>query len=145
MFERATQDVWQSAHGKDGAHYNIFAVRRDGDTAALGMQGLRAMFPEGEANDLNFVLFSTSGVHGMYTTIEDIEAGLRKYGDEPDFGDDAPDDWPGDDVTFLIVHPRLVCLRYGNAKVTLEDIPYLKKLRATSHAAAAKIGLPGDG
>lgn len=144
MAESAKQRIWQSAHDKDGAHYNIFAVRRDGgDTEALGMAGLREMFPDGKANDMNFVLFSTSGVHGHYMTIEEIAEGIAKYGDEPNFGDDgAPDDYPGNDVTFLIVQPRIVCLRYGNARVKAADIPYLKELRASSLEAVSKIGLP---
>ena len=143
MFERRTSDLWESVHHKDGAHYNIFAVRQDGqrERPEVGMAGLRAMFPDGEANDMNFVLFSTSGVHGSYITIEDIEACIAKYGDEPEFSDDDyPDDYCGRSLTFLIVQPRIVCMRYGNARVTAADIPYLKKLRASSIEAVGKIG-----
>lgn len=135
---------WKSDHRKAGAHYNTYALR----DPALGVAALKAIFPEGEADYMNFVLFSTSGVHGMYTTLEEIEVSLTKYGNAPrpeweDDGDeDAPDDHCGanPEVTFLVVHPRIVCLRYGNAVVTLDDLPYLKKLRASSWAAVQEIG-----
>jgi hypothetical protein len=131
MFER-DGDTFRSIFGKQGAHYNIYQIRG-------GIDALKQLFPDGEANDLNIVLFSTSGVHGSYTTIEEIEAGLKKYGD--DFtGQEWPDDYPGNELTVLIVQPRIVCLRYGNITVRLADIPYLKKLRETSLAAVPKIG-----
>lgn len=37
---------------------------------------LRGMFPDAKADDMNFVLFSTSGVHGTYNTIEEAEKHL---------------------------------------------------------------------
>lgn len=124
MFEPSTTDLWKSVHKKEGAHYNTF-----GATPYNGMRGLRQMFPAGEADDLNFVLFSTSGVHGSYCTIEEAEAQWKK-GESPD-------------VTFLIVHPRIVCLRYGNCEPqTDEDFAFLKKLRESSAKAVVKIGFP---
>lgn len=95
-----------------------------------GMQALRAMFPDGTADDLNVVLFSTSGVHGTYNTIEDAEAHIARPG-ESTFSE----------VTYLVLHPRLVSLRYGTCTPeTRDDIDFLKKLRATSHAVLADIG-----
>ena len=110
------------------------------------------MFPNGKANELNFVLFSTSGVHGTYITIEDIEKGFKKYGNEPSFLSDedldnpnadpskVPDDWSGTQLTICVVHPRIVGVGYGNIEVKPEDISFLKKLRKTSWAAVQKIG-----
>ena len=142
MFEPIQSNVWQSVHNRSGAHYNVFGVKPGDDRAEAGMEGLRAMFPEAKADDMNFVLFSTSGVHGSYTTIEEVEASLVKYGNDPRFGEeDAPDDYSGDTITFLIVHPRIVCMRYGNAKVTAADIPFLKALRESSLEAVSRIGL----
>jgi len=93
-----------------------------------GIDALNIMFPEGEANELNFVLFSTSGVHGTYNTIEDEEQEIYNMG-QP-IG-----------ITFLIVQPRIVSLKYGNCKPqNKEDIDYLKKLRESSMKAIAKIG-----
>lgn len=100
----------------DDPYYGV--MRLVGDS----MAALREMFPSGKADDLNFVLFSTSGVHGTYRTIEDVE-----------------DD--GGDVTFLVVHPRIVGLRYGNCEPrTPEDFDFLKRLRASSYEAVASIG-----
>lgn len=125
MFEPAINGVFESIHKKRGAHYNIYAVRDES-----GMAALRQIFPKGEADDLNFALFSTSGIHGMYNTIEEAEEHLKK-----------PSDETSGSVTFLIVHPRIVCLRYGNCDPQNgDDIAFLKKLRASSWKAVKEIG-----
>lgn len=130
LFEPAENGPWQSVHGKTGGHYNTFACRGDVE----GMAALREFFPEGEANDLNFVLFSTSGVHGGYSTIEEEEAAHGKI-DE--------DGVHVARVTFLIVQPRLATVRYGNCKPnTPDDFAFLKKLRASSWAVVPTIGAP---
>lgn len=103
----------------NGGHYSKPVPVLEG----MGMEALRTMFPDGEADALRFVLFSTSGVHGSYVTIEDSEAtGLNE-------------------VTFVIVQPRVVAMRYGNVvPKSPEDYAYLKKLRQTSWDAVSKIG-----
>ena len=113
---------------RDSAHYSVMSLL----TPHSGMEALRGMFPEGRADEMNFVLFSTSGVHGTYNTIEESEYYLNGKDDEEGFGE----------VTFTVVHPRLVALRYGvcNPK-NQEDIDYLKKLRGSSHKIISKIGL----
>lgn len=135
MFEPAVHGPWQATscecgRRKSGAHYNSYTCRD-----ASGMDALRTMFPDGEADYMNFVLFSTSGVHGTYGTIEEAEAMIGrgfKY-------DDGEDGTPS--VTFLIVHARIVCVRYGNCEpCTEEDIAFLKKLRASSWAVIPTIG-----
>jgi len=135
------EECVRSVHGKDGGHYNTYAAK-----PGFGMRVLKDVFPGGEANDLNFVLFSTSGVHGTYTTIEQIEGGLKRYGSGDDIDDNEawPDDWHGRELTFLIVQPRLVTMTYGEVEVSLADIPYLKKLRETSWRAMVKIGGSDD-
>lgn len=91
---------------------------------ADGMQHLRDIFPDGQANEMNFMLFSTSGVHGSYCTIEKVEK-------DPELRC----------VTFLVVQPRIVRLSYGNCyPKTAEDFAFLKKLRASSREAMTKIG-----
>jgi hypothetical protein len=103
---------WQNLNDKGTSDYYSVHRLRGGEG---GMEALRQMFPDGEANDLNFVLFSTSGIHGSYCTIEDCEAGDVH------------------DLTFLVIQPRIVALRYGNCEPkTPEDFAFLKKLRATS-------------
>lgn len=133
MFEQDNQH-FRSVHGKQGAHYNIFQITG-------GIAALKDIFPEGEADDMNFALFSTSGVHGSYLTLDELARGIDKYGDEPEFEDDEePEDYAGDQLTVIIVQPRIVCLRYGNITVKKDDLPYLRKLQATSWSAAAEIG-----
>lgn len=130
MFEPAESGPWRSDHGKQGAHYNIYRCK-----AADGMAALREMFPTGMGNELNFVLFSTSGVHGHYGTIEGAEATVARGNKDEDGEDSTPD------VTFLLVHPRIVCLRYGNCEPsTAEDFAFLKQLRASSWLAVQQIG-----
>ena len=46
-------------------------------------------------------------------------------------------------VTFVIVQPRIVTLRYGNCEpITPDDFAFLKKLRESSWAAVREIGKP---
>lgn len=111
----------------DSAHYSILRRRTD----VSGMDALREMFPSAEADPLNFVLFSTSGAHGTYNTIEEAEKFLSEEGSGGT-----------NNVTFLIVHPRLVALRYAVcAPMSQKDIEYLKRLRDSSHKAIARIGM----
>jgi hypothetical protein len=118
--------TWKNISGKEGFHYSI--MRREEGSSAIEL--LRELFPDGEANELNFCLFSTSGVHGLYNTIEEAE---QSFTDEEEDSTNC--------VTFLVVHPRTVSLRYGNCyPETREDFQFLKKLRETSHKAVAGIG-----
>lgn len=98
-----------------------------------GMEALRTMFPEGEADEMNFVLFSTSGVHGSHTTIEEHET-------EPVYVEDG-EPVHENTVTFVIVQPRIVAMRYGVVcPKSPEDYTFLKKLRQSSWDAVAEIG-----
>lgn len=122
--------MFKSLFDKDGQHYNIFHTKEH-----TGMDDLRGMFQDGIANELNFCLFSTSGVHGTYATIEDAEKIIVRGNKDEDGIPETPT------VTFLIVHPRIVCLRYGNCTPkTKDDIAFLKALRKSSIEAVQKIG-----
>lgn len=130
MFERADSGPWRSVHRKEGAHYNNYSCRGED-----GMAALREFFPTGEASELNLVLFSTSGVHGTYGTIEEAEADIAR-GNKDEDGDECTPS-----VTFLVVQPRICCLRHGNCYPTNEDdIAFLKKLRESSWRAVQEIG-----
>lgn len=89
------------------------------------LEDLLGYFPVPVADEMNFCLFSTSGVHGSYTTIEQIESDPESYGGE---------------VTVLVCQPRRVMLAYGNVPVTAESAPYLKALRASSWDVVSRIG-----
>ena len=110
----------------DSANYSIMCLTNKDS----GMEALRELFRDGDADELNFVLFSTSGIHGSYNTIEDAELFLQ--------GKD-PEGCP--DITFIVVQPRIVTLRYGICTPTSQDdINYLKKLRDSSYCAVMNIG-----
>ncbi len=102
-------------------HYSIIGLRNEED----GMAALRRLFADaGEIDEMNLVLFSTSGVHGSYLTIEE-----------------AYDE--GQPVTFLVVHPRTVTLRYGNVWMfNKDDRDCLVSLREASREVIATIGAP---
>ena len=115
--------------------YSVLKKKSDVD----GMAALRRMFPEAKADSMNFVLFSTGGVHGSYITIEDAELFLK--GETPEQLLKSDDIEGCGRVTFLIVHPRWVTLRYGECEPKNEvDIDYLKQLRSSSQEAVAGIG-----
>lgn len=126
-----TETMWRREpkprHG-DGVTYSVLRLCDE----SFGMDALRKMFPNGTANDLNFVLFSTSGIHGSYGTIEDAEREMQS--------DDEPS------VTFVVVQPRIVSMRYGCAHPkSADDIAFLKTLRSSSHRAVASIGIEKQG
>jgi hypothetical protein len=143
MFERSENGMKKIIpRDKDGAHYSVWHLDcgpYDRPDAVIGMHSLKAMFPDGEADPENFVMFSTSGIHGSYTTLEEIESTIKKYGEDlmPSSNDDWPDGFHGYNLTVLVVHPRIVCLKCGNVRVRKEDIKWLKKLRRTSLKAMA--------
>jgi hypothetical protein len=85
-----------------------------------GMAVLRNMFPSGSADERNFVLFSTSGIHGSYSSIEDVAASLET--DEPER------------LTVLVIQPRTVRMLYGAIDIAAADVPFLLNLRASSKA-----------
>lgn len=98
-----------------------------------GMNDLKEFFKDSEPNEMNFVLFSTSGSHGTYTTIEEAAKVYLEDLPEEDFG--LPE------VTFVLIQPRIVCLRYGNALIkSKEDIEFLKQLRDKSKKVIQYIG-----
>jgi hypothetical protein len=127
---------FESIFRREGGHYNIFASTNNQEI--LEIEALKEIFPEGKANELNFCLFGTSGVHGSYGSVEGLKQSVEKYGfDEIDDEKTVDlEDYTTPWITFLVIHPRLVCLRYGNVRVTsMDDIAYLEKLRDSSAEA----------
>lgn len=112
--------MWQSITHRSATDYNNYRC-----TDGAGMQALRAMFPDAIANSENFVLFSTSGIHGTYQKIESAENNLEE----------------SIAITFLIIQPRICTMRHGVCvPENTDDITFLKTLRATSREAMAGIG-----
>lgn len=130
MFEPAINEWRESVHKKSGAHYNVYAFNgrplKSGEFLKMGFV----------PDHLNFFLFSTSGVHGSYFTLEEIETAW-------DITDQDADDYEGREITVLLVQPRTVTLTYGNIEIeSLEHLQVLKTIRALSWAVVADIGKP---
>lgn len=140
MFMPAVDQYRRSTSGKEGSHYNTYGT----ESPDKGMALLRDWFGKPKSmNAMNLVLFSTSGVHGMYTTIEEVERDIRKYGPDGCGVEDCShnDGWHPREVTFLLIQPRIVSMTYGNASCrTLDDAKFLKRLRRESWAAVQRIG-----
>lgn len=111
MFEKSESELDKSVHKKEGAHYNIFCLKNDEN----GMEYIKLFFPEGECDEMNLIFFSTSGIHGSYVTIEDIEKSLEKYGYE-----------------------SLKCEKSSEEDDYFD--PFLKKLRDSCSLYSSKIG-----
>lgn len=122
--------MWKKVDKTGSAHYSVMTTEKGVD----GLTALREMFKAAKADELNFVLFSTSGVHGTYNTIEEAEKAIN--GERDSDGDKYCQS-----VTFLVVHPRLVALRYGECTPkTSNDITFLKELRKDSLAILRALG-----
>lgn len=107
-----------------GGYYSTNMIKTD-----RAMSVLRELFPNAVADENNFVLFSTSGVHGSYVTIEDCESELVSLRGGP-----LPL------VTFIIIKPRIVQTCYGNCRPeTIDDCTFLKQLRMSSRAVIARL------
>jgi hypothetical protein len=98
------------------AHYSIGSEIRS-------MDDLRAIFPTGEADEMNWCLLSTSGVHGTYNTLDVV-------GRVEDDGYAVPHE-----ITVLVIQPRLVCMRPGHIPFEEADAPWLRRLVSSSLAA----------
>lgn len=103
-------------------HYKVIAMK--------SMDDVREVFPSlDNVDELNLLITGTSGVHGSYTQAHELE--FRKYisnSDEPGL----PGSSETDGVTVLIIHTRLVVLRYGEIPVTKADAEYLVQLQHRS-------------
>jgi hypothetical protein len=96
------------------AHYSVAKIE--------SLDELRELFTEATRFDLNWLVCSTSGVHGSYATLDQIEECLEGRGEYCHEADHEHDDW----LTVLVIQPRLVALRYGQIQITRDDIPFLR-------------------
>jgi hypothetical protein len=115
-------------------HYSVNAIRGD------GMPYLRTIKPD----DLNYVFLSTSGVHGSYTNLDEIEMlfdPAREKQAREYFFVDAGDPLPTEhEITFCVLQPRKVTTIYGNALVrSLDDVAFLRRLTELTIAGVAEL------
>lgn len=138
--ESAESKYWSSVHKKQGGHYNTFNAQENGKHTDVSIDVLKTVWPFGKADELNFCLFGTSGVHGRHGSVDALRRSFNRYGlrDWDAINAEAPDDYD-DTITFLIVHPRTVTLRFGNVTIKSEsDLAYLETLRDSSIDAVMK-------
>lgn len=118
-----------------GGHYTINWIREDFTWEWIGKK-----FSKGEADENCWILFSTSGVHGTYMTLDKILL-AEKVADEEEEEEE-------EFLTFLCVEPRLVRICYGNLPIrSEEDKAWLRRLAASSLKAIAssqKGNLPAE-
>lgn len=107
-------------YSRCGGHYTTNAIEGD------AMEIVRDLEPD----DINWVFLSTSGVHGSYASLDDVEllwTDPERYRKENHMEDSEalPDE---EDVTVLIVLPRMVTTAYGTATVrSLDDVALLRQ------------------
>ena len=129
---RNENNLFITQYGEGAGHYSIAYTKQD-----RGMEAIRTIFPDGKPDEMNFILFSTSGVHGTYNTIEDVEAYLNLS--EEDRNREDCELFGG--LTYVIIQPRLCALKYGNCEPqNKEDIDFLKSLRYLSRSVVQEIG-----
>ena len=110
-----------------GGHYSVNRFMSD--------EGIRHYLTF-DVNDMNFWIFSTSGIHGSWMTLEEVIT----Y--EPDEDDDEEYD---PELTVMFCQPRMVCFTYGNIAVKKDDhelIALLKRRRDESRAVMMQLGYP---
>lgn len=115
-----------------GTHYTCNAIHGD------AMEILRDLEP----NDINWVFLSTSGVHGSYKSLDDCEllwTDPDRYRKESfmEQGEPLPD---AEEVTVLIVLPRMVTTMYGEAVIRgLDDVALLRERVEQTFAGIAEL------
>jgi len=96
------------------------------------MATVRKIFKDG-ANEMNWLFLSTSGIHGTYCSLDDIES--------PGYLEDLDDEEGPPKITLLIVMPRLVRTYFGDIEIEPEDIPFLRaRVKETLEAVASSQG-----
>lgn len=102
---------------KSCGHYSIFALET--------LDDVKRIFPDGKCNTLNWFYASTSGVHGSYRTLDDLE---REWDNV-----DEESGKPYRDITVQILMPRMVTVMYGSVEIkNKEGIQWLRNLVQSS-------------
>lgn len=72
---------------------------------------------------MNWLILSTSGIHGSYTTLDELENDDGSNADETLWQDGIAC------ITAMIFQPRRLSIVYeGELEITREDIPYLRNI-----------------
>jgi hypothetical protein len=84
---------------------------------------LKNFFPADYDQKNNWLFCSTQGEHGTHLTIDDVEDMIHNQEDGKYW------------LTVLVVQPRLCNLYYGDIKVSLKDLPFLRQIVKNTLAA----------
>lgn len=105
----------RNLHG-EGGHYSLVELESYEEIDGL------------KADELNWIFTGTSGVHGTYETAADyLNEENYKWIDEQTVKDLKYGEEYQPSITVLVVHPRLVCTRYGHIEVTRKQIESLRE------------------
>lgn len=127
-------DEQSRLHGYDGKY-----VTRPlpGDTLDEKWMCLKAFFENDKADHMNMLMGSTSGIHGSYTTLDDLEM--------PDPETAADNAESGFDMshpeafTFVVIQPRVCRLTYGTIGIrSIDDMNWLRNIITQSIAEFAE-------
>ena len=84
----------------------------------LNMDIIRSVFGHELDYEMNWLILSTSGVHGTYTSLDNLES--------------DPSQWDEDGyamITAMIFQPRIIRVIFnGDLKITRDDIPYMREV-----------------
>lgn len=133
LFWPSKEDIRESIFKKVGGHYNIFRFKNE-----MRSGELLDWVGDSKPDEMNFWLFSTSGVHGTYIELEKIEIAWG-------ITDSENEEYVGRSVTLLLIQPRIVSMTYGSVEIeSLAHLNRLKELRSLSLNAVQKIGFVSE-
>lgn len=90
------------------------------------LEDLWGCFPDDKADEMNWLVLSTSGVHGSCATLDGL---LEKWDDQEYVNA----------ITVLVIQPRLVVLRYGELELhDHEGVERLRRIVTSSVSAIIK-------
>ena len=105
------------------AHYNVYSL---GSTEKERWETLHKVFENGP-NEMNLLIGSTSGIHGSYVTLDDLENPNSEYRQEMEEEGFFIDDEEA--FTVLLIQPRLCSLMYGTIGIhSKEDFNWLRQI-----------------
>ncbi|MDB4278016.1 hypothetical protein N9917_00140 [Deltaproteobacteria bacterium] len=110
-----------------------------------GLATLRAVFDDDVDYGANWLFLSTSGVHGSYTTLDEISRDAQRLDNgncwdvDHEVDCECGAEWDDDNhpyvhpdgsfrITALMVKPRVVQAAYGTVWATVADIPWLREV-----------------
>jgi hypothetical protein len=115
-------------------HYSLNNERVGWQCEELTVDQLAKMFhadDEGPlADEMNWLFLSTSGVHGSYRTLKDVSGKIAA-------GETV-------EVTFLVLQPRKVAVRYGNVLVRSEAEAHILRRLVDTTVHAIKLSQSGN-